>query len=180
MDRKGAFSHWRGKYKAPPPPQPEPIQKETAETLLRKLKYRAMGIGSGTIGIRPFVPAVTRLMFGPTTRRRNPALVRQWRDIFASVEVPSILRCLDALLRRDSVESRLREIQVPSLVMVGEEDRSLPPALSRRIHEGLQDSTLSVVRGAGHLSALEQPDQVNDAMTGFLSTRLAQLGEMTP
>jgi hypothetical protein len=37
MDRKGAFSHWRGKYKAPPPPQPEPIQKETAETLLRKL-----------------------------------------------------------------------------------------------------------------------------------------------
>ncbi len=37
MDRKGAFSHWRGKYKAPPPPQPEPLQKETAETLLRKL-----------------------------------------------------------------------------------------------------------------------------------------------
>lgn len=37
MDRVGAFSHWRAKYKAPPPPQPEPIQKETAETLLRKL-----------------------------------------------------------------------------------------------------------------------------------------------
>jgi len=37
LDRKGVFSHWRGKYKAPPPPQPEPIQKETAETLLRKL-----------------------------------------------------------------------------------------------------------------------------------------------
>ncbi len=37
MDRKGAFSHWRGKYRTPPPPQPEPIQKETAETLLRKL-----------------------------------------------------------------------------------------------------------------------------------------------
>ena len=37
MDRKGAFSHWRGKYRAPLPPQPDPIQKETAENLLRKL-----------------------------------------------------------------------------------------------------------------------------------------------
>jgi hypothetical protein len=37
MDRKGAFSHWRGKYKTPPPPAAEPIQKETAETLLHKL-----------------------------------------------------------------------------------------------------------------------------------------------
>lgn len=37
MDRKGAFSHWRGKYKSPPPPQPEAMPKETAETLLRKL-----------------------------------------------------------------------------------------------------------------------------------------------
>src|ERR1043165_807515 len=37
MDRKGAFSHWRGKYKAPPPVEPEALPKETAETLLRKL-----------------------------------------------------------------------------------------------------------------------------------------------
>lgn len=35
-DRKGFISHWQGVY-ALPPAQPEPIQKETAETLLRKL-----------------------------------------------------------------------------------------------------------------------------------------------
>jgi hypothetical protein len=35
-DRKGFISHWQGKYEAPPPPT-EPIRKETAETLLRKL-----------------------------------------------------------------------------------------------------------------------------------------------
>lgn len=145
-----------------------------SETLLRKLKYRAMGIGTRTIGIRPFLSAITRLMFGSTTRRRNPGLVRQWRNAFAAVDVPSALKCLDALMDRDSVVPRLREIEVPCLVMVGEEDRSLPPALSRRIHEGLRDSTLRVVRGAGHLSALEQPTQVNEAITGFLSARLAQ------
>lgn len=35
-DRKGFISYWQGVYQAPPPPT-ETIQKETAETLLRKL-----------------------------------------------------------------------------------------------------------------------------------------------
>jgi 3-oxoadipate enol-lactonase len=144
-----------------------------SETLAQKLKYRAMGVGTRTMGIRPFLPAITRLMFGSTTIRQNPDLVRQWRDVFASVDVRSALMCLDTAMKRDSVVPRLPEIEAPSLVMAGEEDRSLPLALSRRIHEGLRDSTLTVVRRAGHLSALEQPAQVNDAITGFLSTRLA-------
>jgi len=35
--REGVISYWQGEYKPPVPPPPEPIQKETAETLLRKL-----------------------------------------------------------------------------------------------------------------------------------------------
>ena len=46
-DRKGFISHWVGEYHAPPAAAPDAIQKETAETLLRKLmekndpQYRA-------------------------------------------------------------------------------------------------------------------------------------------
>ncbi len=36
-DRKGFISYWQGVYEAPPPAAPEAIQKENAETLLRKL-----------------------------------------------------------------------------------------------------------------------------------------------
>lgn len=36
-DRKGFVSHWQSTYAVPPAAAPEPIQKETAETLLRKL-----------------------------------------------------------------------------------------------------------------------------------------------
>lgn len=36
-ERKGFVSHWQGVYEAPPAQAPEAIQKETAETLLRKL-----------------------------------------------------------------------------------------------------------------------------------------------
>lgn len=37
MDRKGFISYWQGIYEAPPEAPPEPIQKDTAESLLRKL-----------------------------------------------------------------------------------------------------------------------------------------------
>jgi hypothetical protein len=48
-DRKGFVSYWQGVYEAPPPAAPDPIQKETAESLLRKLielndpKYASAG-----------------------------------------------------------------------------------------------------------------------------------------
>ena len=37
QDRKGFISHWHGVYEAPPAAPPEAIQKENAETLLRKI-----------------------------------------------------------------------------------------------------------------------------------------------
>lgn len=36
-DRKGFISYWQGTYEAPPPPPPDAIQKENAESLLRKI-----------------------------------------------------------------------------------------------------------------------------------------------
>jgi hypothetical protein len=35
--RDGVISYWQAQYRMPAPPAPEPIQKETAETLLKKL-----------------------------------------------------------------------------------------------------------------------------------------------
>lgn len=37
QDRKGYVSHWQGVYEAPPAAPPDPIHRETAETVLRKL-----------------------------------------------------------------------------------------------------------------------------------------------
>jgi pimeloyl-ACP methyl ester carboxylesterase len=58
---------------------------------------------------------------------------------------------------------------VPVLVLVGEEGRSLPLPLSRRIHERLPHSSFELIPKAGHLSVLEQPQPVTDAILGFLA-----------
>ncbi len=41
ISRDGVLSYWQGEYKQPPPPAPEAIQKDTAETLLKKLVAEA-------------------------------------------------------------------------------------------------------------------------------------------
>ncbi len=142
-----------------------------AESELRKLRFQLMGAAASVVGIRPLLPSIARLMFGATTRRRNPILVRESKRQFAGLHVPSLRHCLDALMRRDSLLGRLDQIAVSALVLVGEEDRSLPPPLSRRIHERLRDSTFRIVPGAGHLSALEQPSAVTDSILDFLGRR---------
>ena len=144
-----------------------------AEHPYRKLRNHVMGRGARLLGVGPFLTPIVRLMFGATTRRQNPALVREWKGEFSRVHLPSILRCLEALMKRDSLLARLPQISVPSLVLVGEEDRSLPPLLSRRIHALLPDSELVQIPAAGHLSALERPDLVNEAVLDFLGRRFS-------
>ena len=133
-----------------------------------KLKYRVLALGVKVVGTRPFLPAIAPMMFGPTTCKTNSTLVREWKARFATVHVPSILHGLGALNRRDSIVHRLNEIDVPSLVIVGEEDTSLPPAYSLQIAEAVTDSSLITISKSGHLSALEQPEAVTTAMLGFL------------
>ncbi|MDX1439486.1 MAG: alpha/beta fold hydrolase [Rubricoccaceae bacterium] len=144
-----------------------------AESLLRKLKYNGMGFGARLLGIGPFLSPIARLMFGTTTRQENPTLVSEWKREFSAVHVPSVLRALKALTQRDSLLANLHRISVPTLVLVGEEDRSLPPSLSNRIHDRMPNSTLVQIPAAGHLSTLEQPEAVNEAMLDFLERELS-------
>lgn len=133
------------------------------------LKYRAMAAVARIVGIGPFVPLVLSLMFGRTTLRQSKSLVEQWRPKLMQPDLETISNWVGALVGRDSLVPRLADIEVPALVIVGAEDRSLPPRLSRQMHRGLANSELLVVEMAGHLSALEQPEVINQAMQDFMS-----------
>ncbi|MDX1662080.1 MAG: alpha/beta fold hydrolase, partial [Gemmatimonadota bacterium] len=141
-----------------------------AETRARKLRFGAMGLAARAVGIRPLLPAIVPLFFSRGTRRADPELVDEWRMRFASMHVPSMRRFLDALLARDPIVDRLGEIGVPALVVVGAEDSVTPPDLSEEIATAIPEASLVVVPHAGHLSALERPDEVTPALIDFLES----------
>ena len=138
------------------------------ERLGRRIRYRLMGAAVRRVGPGPFLSEISRLMFGASTRRDKPDLVEEWRDIFANVDIPSTIMCLDSLVNRDSMLEALQGVDIPSLIMVGAEDASLPPAVSMKIHKALPNSEYVEIPRAGHLSALEQPEFVNREIVRFL------------
>jgi pimeloyl-ACP methyl ester carboxylesterase len=64
---------------------------------------------------------------------------------------------------------KLANVAKPTLVVVGEHDRTTPPRAARVLHEGIDGSELVVVSNAGHLSFVEEPDVYLDAVRRFLS-----------
>lgn len=134
----------------------------------KRLQYRVMALAARVVGLRPMAGGVRRAMFGATTLRANAALVADWTERMVASDERSMHFAMQTLWARDTVVARLDRIRVPALVLVGEEDRALPPAYSEEIHAGLPDSRLVVVPGAGHLATLEQPEAVTRAMLAFL------------
>jgi len=140
------------------------------ESAWKKLKYAAMKWLLESLGPRAIVPAVMPIMLGRTTLRSRPQLRERYRRLFLGVRVRSVCRGIDAITSRDDLLGRLGEITVPTLVLVGEEDRALPPARSRRIAEGIAGAQLVVIPQAGHLASAENPSAVTAAVLPFLAT----------
>jgi proline iminopeptidase len=67
----------------------------------------------------------------------------------------------------------LTQVDRPTLVLVGEHDRTTTPRAAVVLHEGIRSSELVVVPGAGHMSYVEAAEPYLDAVRGFLRRALA-------
>lgn len=64
----------------------------------------------------------------------------------------------------------LKKINVPTLIMVGEEDDRTPPRFSRLLHAEIPDSKLVIVENASHYLTLERAELVNGEIVTFLKS----------
>ena len=82
--------------------------------------------------------------------------------------VSTIVAALAALAARPDMTERMREVCVPTLLVVGEEDQITPPACLMRAEEIIPEARLLIVPQAGHMTPLETPDVFNAAVLAFL------------
>lgn len=76
---------------------------------------------------------------------------------------------LEAMRDRPDSRPDLASIDVPTLVLVGEQDALTPPDAAKVMADGIPGAKLKVLPGAGHLSPLEAPEAFNAAVRAFLS-----------
>ena len=74
--------------------------------------------------------------------------------------------------RRDHLPM-LPHIQVPALIVVGEEDFFTPEPIARLMSDAIPGAQLAVVAGAGHLPNMEKPEAFNEVVYNFLRERLS-------
>jgi 3-oxoadipate enol-lactonase len=152
-----------------------------AERLALRLRYRAFAVFHEKVGMpySLYEREIAPKMFAPSTLRERPDLVARTGVTLLGFSRRGIARAARAVVvDRGSVLERLGAIRVPALVVCGEHDRATSPEHSRRIAEALGGPVEHVsIADAGHMTALERPDELNAALVPFVSGVLASAGE---
>jgi pimeloyl-ACP methyl ester carboxylesterase len=68
----------------------------------------------------------------------------------------------------DSISALIKTIEVPTLILWGENDREIPLEHARRLNLSIRNSTLVIVPQCGHIPHEEKPDESLDAILKFL------------
>ena len=74
--------------------------------------------------------------------------------------------CCEAIAALN-VTDRLKAVDCPTLVIVGEEDQGTPPAAAKVIQENIRGAELMIIPAAAHLANINQPEAFNTALTSF-------------
>ncbi len=97
------------------------------------------------------------------------AIVKVIEDMAHSVGPAAFERQQTAIMGRIDSRPSLQRIRCPSLVLCGREDLLTPLELHEEIAGLIPGARLVVVEHCGHMSALEQPQQVSAALTAWLA-----------
>jgi 3-oxoadipate enol-lactonase len=138
---------------------------DTEEGRAGRRKLMAVADAEGPAGVaREMLPK----LLGETTRRERPHVVATVDALIKSHSTAALTSALAAMMERPDSTPLLGTIDVPTLVLVGEEDVLTPPSNSETIARGIGGSRLARVAKAGHLASLERPDLVSAELARFL------------
>jgi pimeloyl-ACP methyl ester carboxylesterase len=101
--------------------------------------------------------------------RRADTALREVLDLMAQeVGVAAFIRQQTATMGRIDSRPTLGGIRCPTLVLVGKDDELTPPERAAEMADGIAGARLVTVPQCGHMSTLEQPDEVTRALLEWL------------
>jgi len=99
-----------------------------------------------------------------------PAVQQSLRTMMARQSPAAIIAAQAAMAARRDHTDFLPHIEVPTLIVVGDQDVSTPPAVAHAMRDKIPNSQLVEIPNAGHMTPLEAPDALNSAIRDFAMT----------
>lgn len=118
-------------------------------------------------GIEAIADKVMELWFSPAFHAARADELALWRHMLTRTPVAGYLGCCAAMAHTDLRDST-PGIRQPVLAIGGDRDGSTPPDLVRETAETIPGARFELIRGAGHIPCVEQPEAVARLLTGFL------------
>ena len=116
-----------------------------------------------------FLDDFAKLVVSPRTAETRPEVLTEVRRLMDGTKTDSLIGGLRAMAERPDSTPLLKEIKVPTLVVVGEDDKATPVDSARKMATTIPNAELVIIPGAGHVSNIEQPGAFNRALVDFLT-----------
>ncbi len=114
------------------------------------------------------VGALTPKLLGRTTREQRPDVVARVERMIREAPPAGVAAAQRGMAERPGRARVLPHLDVPVLILVGEEDELTPPEESRAMEREIRGGELVTIPEAGHLSSLERPETFTEALGSFL------------
>ncbi len=121
-----------------------------------------------TQGMQNLADEVLPKLLSPQTIASHPDVVDRVRHMIVQTAPEGAAAALRGRAERRDYTLLLREIAVPTLIVVGSKDEFTPISDAELMHREIAGSHLVILEGAGHMPNMERPGEFNAALMQFL------------
>jgi len=123
-------------------------------------------------GTEPFFESMIPRLLGKTTRESRPDLVHGALGMMRKMSPENVAQVQRGMAERPDSTADLRSINVPTLLVTGDEDILTGPPEADMMRQNIPNSEMKVIRRAGHYSAWEQPAEAGQLLRQFFDSVL--------
>ncbi len=140
---------------------------DSDEAVANRLRVAESVIAAGST--QALARAMVPSLLGATSLAERPEVVAQVTSWIEAADPAAVAWAQRAMAVRPDSLPDLASLAVPALVVWGVEDALSPRAEQDLMVDAMRDARLVVVTESGHLSTVEAPDAVADALVTFLA-----------
>jgi len=140
-------------------------QPDTSEARASRLRAADAVLEQGT---ESFFQSMLPRLLGPTTLSSRPDLAEGALRMMRRMSPEDVNLVLRGMAERPDSVPYLKHINLPALIIIGEEDVLSPPADGDLMRQNIPGSRLKLIPKAGHYAPWERPEAVAPLLRQFL------------
>ena len=129
--------------------------------------FRGMSENAKNKGLTAIADVAMRRLFAPSYQEQHPQLITDRKERFLKINLETFHGACEALSTMD-LRPQVKDLNIPSLVVVGEFDEATPVPMSEELARLLPNAELKILPGLAHVPQLQDPQAFLNAIHPFI------------